>query len=132
MTVDIMYFDGRDKGLGSFASDFIQAKKEAEDANDRKSSNLLNSDWLDHFEGELAAKTSEQMDAYLSRRQPWKSTDYWNIYRTTSQPSLAYAVKIDSNGVVLLIALGICYRYPEGDLETWWANVIEPRVRRLL
>ena len=132
MSVRPVYFDGRGAGLGSFASDLRAAVDEADAAGDKAAVRKLRSFVLNYVEVKLATKSARQLEAYLAAINIWRETEYWNVYRVPDSPSICFAAKIGSDGTVLLMPVGVCYRYPENDPDVWWRDVIEPRVRSLV
>ena len=88
--------------------------------------------WVEYFDGLLHDLDAQSLIEYLEKRHVWRSFSDWPIYKTADVPCLAFTASVDDrDGKVILIALGLCYRYPADDAETWWQEVVLPRVRNL-
>ena len=68
---------------------------------------------------------------YLESRQRWHEHEGWIVLKTVDEPYIAYTAQRGATGDVTLIALGACYRYPNGSEDEWWRDVILPRLQRL-
>ncbi len=124
--VAIRYFKDRSGGsLGSFGADFRSAHRAS--ARPAKVRTLV----LDHLHVDLGRKTDRAMDRYLETRQIWKSHGVWKVIKTSETPCIAYTAHADPAGAITIEALGVCDTYPGGSAETWWANLIRPRVESL-
>lgn len=116
---------------GSFVSDFRSASDEATKAGDRKGRTQLRRLWFDYLEVTLLAKSVDQLMAYLSTRNLWKTDGDWKVYKTANYPCVAYTAQINSDDSVTLIALGAAYSCPKDGDQAWWIRKIRPRVRSL-
>jgi hypothetical protein len=100
-------------------------------ANDQNGANRLRELWLDHFDVQLPAKGAADLIEYLETRQVWRQDGDWAVLKTVDEPCIAYTAQVDDLDSVILIALAACYRYPAGSEESWWTQVVRPRVRSL-
>jgi hypothetical protein len=132
MGVEIRYYAaGTTETFESFLTDVNNAQKEAEQASDPDGGHALTRLWLDYFEF-LRNMSERKLVEYLEGRQRWRQYQEWFVLKTIDQPCIAYAAQIASNpGHVTLVALGACYRYPNGTEDGWWNATILPRLRRI-
>ena len=131
MSVVVEYFDGNHVGLGRFMGDLVRAVDDATHAKDKPAADYLRGLVLDHLEGRLAGMPVGRFNRYHRNRSAWKTSPPWSIYRTANAPCLCYATQAFDDGSVLLNAVGVCYTLPQGGLNAWWTQTIEPRVKSL-
>lgn len=132
MTVSKRYFAATIDGLvHCFLVDVDDAHRDADRASDREGQTVLLRLWLEHFDNFLGNMAAAKLVDYLETRQIWRQHEEWRVLKTVDEPCIAYTAQKSESGNVTLIALGACYRYPNGSEDEWWRNVILPRLRRL-
>jgi|SRR5215471_9971656 len=132
MFVAKRYFAAGSTGdFQSFLTDVNNAHMEADRANDHDGKRALIHLWLEHFNNFLGNMAPPRLVDYLETRQIWRQHEEWLVLKTVDEPCIAYTAQKTTSGEVTLIALGACYRYPNGSEDEWWNAVILPRVRRL-
>ena len=125
IAVAIRYVEG-------FLSDYTTAVRQARSAADEAGASRIMDLWVEYFDGMLHNLDGQGLIEYLESRRVWRSYSDWPIYKTADVPCLAFTASVDDRGGnVILIALGLCYRYPADSAETWWQEVILPRIRIL-
>jgi len=80
--------------------------------------------WLDFFEVNLPAKGPDRLIEYLESRIVWRQDGDRPVFKTVDEPCIAYTAQVIPGTCVALVALGACYRYPNGGEEVWWQEVI--------
>jgi hypothetical protein len=132
VNVTATYFNGTQNGVVcGFIHDLAAAYDAAYSAKDEHAIDIIHHIWLEYFQERLLKMPASKLIQFLEDRQVWRECGEWSVFKTVDEPCIAYTAQKSSNGSVVLIALGICYRYPKGGEDTWWKNVIEPRVRGL-
>jgi hypothetical protein len=132
VSVTKRYYRGTINGaFQAFIIDVDVAYELAFDAGDEDGRDALHRIWLEYFEVHLGNMTAAKLIGFLETRQVWQQDGDWVVFKTVEEPCLAYTAQKDSNVSVTIIALGICYRYPQGGADSWWQQVIQPRVRSL-
>ena len=86
---------------------------------------------LEYFDGFLKEMTGRELAEYLRSREPWRDFENWRVLKNPNEPCIAYAAQITDSDDVTIVALGACYRYPNGSQEEWWAAVLLPRLRKV-
>jgi len=115
-----------------FLSDYTTAIRQARSAGDEAGASRIMDLWVEYFDGVLHGLDAQSLIDYLEKRRVWRSYSDWPIYKTADVPCLAFTASVDDrDGAVILIALGLCYRYPAGNAETWWQEVVLPRIRNV-
>lgn len=84
-----------------------------------------------HLIGRLGGFSTRDLDLYLHLRTPWKRHRNGHVYRVPDAPTLAYAVQATSPEDRQITLLGVAWRYPGGDPETWWRDTLAPRLETL-
>jgi hypothetical protein len=129
--VEVIYFESGIVAEDGFFWDIEDALEEARLAGDRRARDTLRRLWLDFIEVQLPAMGADKLIAFLESRQIWREDGAWLVLKTVDEPCISYTARVNANGSVTLIALGACYRYPQGNDEGWWLNVVRPRLRSL-
>jgi hypothetical protein len=111
--------------------DLKEAFDSAARARDDDGADALRRIFFEHFQLDLGKRRAAELVDYLESRSVWREHEGWLIFKTIDQPCLAYAAQKSPQGAVTLTAIGVCYRYPNGREDTWWSDVIKPRVQRL-
>ena len=86
--------------------------------------------WLTTFHFQMASWTDRRLLRSLGRAGAWSVDGQFRVYRTADLPAVAFTT-VGSAGPVRLVLLGGCCEYPGGSEESWWIDVIRPRVRAL-
>jgi hypothetical protein len=120
----------------SFYGDVLAALREAHDAEDTVNSEKVWDLWVKYFEDQLPAMGVRRLIDYLEGHRVWRYFGNDPVYKTVDTPCLAFTAVVNdaeagSDEKVTLIALGCCYKYPAGDEEGWWREVILPRLRSM-
>jgi hypothetical protein len=109
-----------------FASEMVRALREAGAASDPDGQDKLRSLLFDYFDAELGEMEQAQLEEYLMNARVWRVSNGLHVYKTGDVPCIAFAARADATNIVL-VALGVCYRYPT-TAEAWWTNCICPRM----
>jgi hypothetical protein len=132
MSVDIRYYaGGTTETFESFLTDVNNAHEEPQRASDPDGMRALTRLWLEYFDKFLGTMPVAALIEYLQGRQCWRQYEEWVVLKTTGEPCIVYAAQNTNPNGVTLVALGACYRYPNGTEDEWWNTIILPRLRRV-
>lgn len=110
-----------------FAVDYASALRAASHAGDLQGRRLLEHLVVQYFDVELGEMPADKLIQFLSSAQVWRAVDRRAVYKTTNEPCLAFTATRSGERITLL-ALGICYRYPQSNADVWWRGTILSRL----
>ena|ERR1051326_7838952 len=117
--------------LRDFLPELYDARKLADAAGDREGWAAVKRLWLEYFVGRLGRMTTPQLSDYLKSIQPWMAHGEWTVFKTIDEPCVAFTAHMSADQELILICLGICYRFPEGSSVVWWNKIILPRLKSI-
>ena len=125
----VYYDDGKQSG---FFSDCLASLREAHAAGDDEGVDRIWNLWNEYFEHHLPSLGFSRLVEKLEAYRIWRRHDGWPVFKTADPPCIAFTASIaPEEKKITLVALGLCYRYPENDAERWWQAVILPRLKTI-